>query len=511
MKHQLSELIDLSALQGLMESFHRATGIKHALIDNDGRVLTAAGWEPVCTEFHRANPQSCERCQESDRYILNHLHEGPYVGYDCPNGLVDYATPVIIDGEHVANVFTGQMFHTPPDLEFFRRQAAEFGFDEPAYLAAVQRVPIVPRERMPDTMAFLAGLARMLAEQGLTRLRQLETKTELRRLNAELAERVEERTEEISARNRHLSRTIARHEETEAALRQEKQFSDDIINSLPGIFYMLDQRGCFVRWNRKLCEVSGYGDDEVAGVPATLFFDGEAVPLIQARIVEVFQRGESSVETDLVTKDGRRIPHLFTGRRTLIGGEPYLVGQGIDIAARKVLESELERQAHEDALTGVASRRHFLHLAERELARSRRYACPLSLLMLDIDQFKAINDRYGHSIGDRVLQQLAAACRRTLRVADIVGRLGGDEFAVILPETDRDQAHDVAQRLCEEIAAMDVTPRNGKALRCTASIGVTSADRPEDGIDELLRQADEALYRAKTAGRDRVSAFTTAP
>lgn len=506
MEYQIGELIDLAALQGLMESLYRATGIKHALIDNDSKVLTAVGWEAVCTDFHRANARTCQRCLESDRYILSHLHDAPYVGYDCPNGLVDYATPVVIDGMHLANIFTGQMFHAPPDMVFFRRQAAEFGFEEAPYLDAVKRVPIVPRERMPDIMAFLVGLAQMLAQQGLTRRRQLAAENELRQLNDELAHRVQQRTEELSERNRELTWIITQHEQTEAALRQEKHFSDDIINSLPGMFYMIDQRGCFVRWNDKLCEISAYSPAEVAGMSALQLFDPATAPLIRERIGEVFALGESAVEAPLCTKDGRLIPYYFTGRRTLLGDKPYLVGLGTDITARKVLEAELERQAHEDSLTGTATRRYFLELAEKELARTRRYGCPLSFLMLDIDQFKAINDRFGHGAGDRVLRYLAGTYRQTLRTVDIVGRIGGDEFAIILPETGRDQAHEVAQRLRQAIAELEIPLDGGRVLRCTASIGASTLDGALDSIDELFRRADEALYRAKTAGRDRVSA-----
>jgi len=507
MTHQIAELIDLPALQALMESLYRATGIKHALIDNQSRLLTAVGWEPVCTDFHRAHPASCERCLASDRYILTHLHAGPYVGYDCANGLVDYATPVVIDGEHVANVFTGQMFHAPPDLEFFRRQAAEFGFDEASYLEAVQRVQIVPRERMPDIMAFLVGLAQVLAQQGLARRRQLEAERELRQLNADLAGWVRERTEELSEKNRLLSQKILEHEQDQAALRHEMQFSDDSINSLPGIFYMLDEHAGFARWNRKFCEVSGYSHDEIARMHALDLFGSDVRPLIQARIMAVFELGESSVEAPLLTRDGRLIPHYFSGRRTSIDGRLYLVGLGIDITARKALEEELERQAHEDSLTGLATRRHFLELAELELARTRRYGCSLSFLMLDIDQFKEINDRYGHGVGDRVLQRFAEACRRTLRAVDVTGRIGGDEFAIILPETDVNQALDAAQRLRQSIAELEIPVHDGMPLRCTASIGVATLDSAIDSIDALFRQADEALYRAKKTGRNRVSMF----
>lgn len=341
MQHDISQLIDLPALQALMETLHRATGISHALIDNQSRVLSAAGWEPVCTDFHRADPRSCERCLQSDRHILDHLGDGPYVGYDCPNGLVDYATPVVIDGVHVANMFTGQMFHAPPDLEFFRRQAAEFGFEEGPYLAAVQRVRIVPRERMPDVMGFLAGLARLLADQGLARLRQLEAERKLRQLNDDLYGCIAEQTQELQRRNQRLSREIAAHERMEAALLEEKQFSDDIINGLPGIFYMLDEQARFIRWNARLCEVTGYSAEELAQLPALAMFEAEAAAVIRERIGEVFRNGEATAEAELLTRDGRRLPYHFSGRTTRIGNRVYLVGLGIDISERTMAEQLL--------------------------------------------------------------------------------------------------------------------------------------------------------------------------
>ncbi len=505
MTHQLSELIDLAALQALMESLYRATGIKHALIDNDGTILTAAGWETVCTEFHRADPKTCRRCLESDRQILENLRDGPYVGYVCGNGLVDYATPVVIDGMHMANVFTGQMLHEPPDLDFFRRQAAEFGFPEGPYLEAVRRVPVVPRERMPDIMAFLVGLAQMLGQQGLARVRQLDAERALRGLNQDLAERVRQRTEELSERNRLLSHKILELEQTQDALREEMQFSDDTINSLPGIFYMLDETASFARWNRKFCEVTGYCTDEMMRLHALELFTDDTRSIVQERIMEVFAQGEASVEAPLLTRDGRLIPYYFTGRRTVIGGQAYLVGLGIDITERKALECELARQAHEDSLTGLANRRRFLELAETELRRTRRYGSLLSFLVLDVDRFKEINDRYGHAVGDRLLQALADIFRNTLRAVDIVGRLGGDEFAIILPETDGDEALEAADRLRLAVACLEMPVPDGIALRCTVSIGTTTLGPASDGIDALFREADEALYRAKRDGRNRVS------
>lgn len=489
-----------------MESLYRATGINHALIDNHSRVLTATGWEQVCTDFHRRNARTCERCEASDRYILDHLHDAPYVGYECPNGLIDYAVPVVIDGKHVANIFTGQMFHSPPKLDFFHRQADEFGFDKDPYLEAVQRVRVVPRERMPEILAFLVGLAETLGQQGLTRLRQLEAERELRQLNEDLSQRVLQATRELREKNHLLSLEIANHERAEAALREAKQFSDDIINSLPGIFYMLDTEGRFARWNSRFNEVSGYSPEEMPGIHALDLFDRDNAPVIQERMLEVFEQGESWVEAPLLTKDGRLIPHYFSGRRRSIGNRPYLVGLGIDISDRKALEIELERQAHEDSLTGMATRRHFFSLAEREVARSRRYGCSLSFLMLDIDKFKEINDHHGHCLGDEVLRQFTQVCRATLREVDIVGRLGGDEFAILLPKTDIHRALRVGERLRQSIAAMEIKCDGDTPLVCTVSIGAATLANLEGGIDLLFKKADEALYRAKSQGRNWVTA-----
>jgi len=197
MKCRIDELIDIPQLQKLMESLYQATGLANAFIDVGSKVLTAAGWQRICTDFHRVHPTTCTRCLESDQYILSHLKDGPYVGYYCQNGLVDYCTPVVIEGEHLANLFTGQMFHEPPDVEFFRKQAAEFGFDEASYLAALGEVPIIPKERMPGIMAFLQNLAHMLAASGMERQRVLESEKRLQDMNEELERRVAERTREL--------------------------------------------------------------------------------------------------------------------------------------------------------------------------------------------------------------------------------------------------------------------------------------------------------------------------
>ena len=165
------------------------------------------------------------------------------------------------------------------------------------------------------------------------------------------------------------------------------------------------------------------------------------------------------------------------------------------------------RQAHIDYLTGLNNRGHFMELAEHELSRSIRYEIPLSILMIDIDFFKRVNDSHGHKAGDLVLKKLAEICRLTLREIDILGRIGGEEFAIFLPETNKEKALEVAERLRTNIADTKVLPSGGRMpLSFTISVGLTVLNSKEDTLDALLSRADNLLYEAKNSGRNRVCA-----
>ncbi|MFZ5788402.1 MAG: sensor domain-containing diguanylate cyclase [Acidobacteriota bacterium] len=174
-----------------------------------------------------------------------------------------------------------------------------------------------------------------------------------------------------------------------------------------------------------------------------------------------------------------------------------------DITDRKRLEDEFKRLAATDYLTGARNRRAFFEQAETEWRRARRHRRSLSVLMLDVDRFKRINDAHGHSVGDDVLRLLVAACRRILRAEDILGRYGGEEFVALLPEVDIDGAVSVAERLRAQASGTAV-PAGRQTVRFSVSIGVTEAQLTRETLDDALRRADDALYDAKNSGRDRV-------
>ena len=191
-------------------------------------------------------------------------------------------------------------------------------------------------------------------------------------------------------------------------------------------------------------------------------------------------------------------------QRDELGRATRMCGTHTDVTERKLMEQELVRQAHIDYLTGMYNRRHFMERAEQELHRAARYDNQLSMLMLDLDHFKKINDEYGHKVGDTVLVAVARLCQETLRYEDILGRLGGEEFAVLLPQTGLYAALDVAERMRKVIAEALPSPESGMPVPVSVSIGVSTMRSSDDTIDALLNRADRVLYQAKNSGRNQV-------
>jgi diguanylate cyclase (GGDEF)-like protein len=148
-----------------------------------------------------------------------------------------------------------------------------------------------------------------------------------------------------------------------------------------------------------------------------------------------------------------------------------------------------------------------MELANQEIHRAIRFSNPMSILMVDLDNFKIINDTYGHKSGDNVLKGFSAVCRLAFREIDVVGRIGGEEFAILLPETSRVQAIEVAERLRTRIANTSIPTDLDLTIEFTVSIGVASLSSEDDTLDVLLSHADNALYKAKSAGRNQVRVF----
>lgn len=190
----------------------------------------------------------------------------------------------------------------------------------------------------------------------------------------------------------------------------------------------------------------------------------------------------------------------FISPPNLFAGQSLIVGIAEDITEKKALQSELHRLATSDVLTGASNRRHFFESAEQLFAEARASDLPLSFLLLDIDDFKKINDGYGHQMGDRVLQRVAHCGAYVLRRDDLFGRIGGEEFAALFPNCDAEQARQAAKRLQREVQRLQFTT-DGQRFGVTISQGITMLGAG-DVLDDLYARADAAMYQAKRQGKD---------
>jgi len=180
MDYKLVDLIDIALLQNLQEKMNLVYSFPSAIIDNEGKILTAVGWQDVCTRFHRLHPECEKECIKSDQYIMDHLQQAnPAVSYQCTHGLVDNATPIIIEGKHYGNFFTGQFFLAQPDMEFFRLQAEKYGFDEKEYIDAVRKVPVITEEKLGSYLDFIKGFFEIIIALALKTLKEKEAKNAL--------------------------------------------------------------------------------------------------------------------------------------------------------------------------------------------------------------------------------------------------------------------------------------------------------------------------------------------
>ncbi|QJB56936.1 sensor domain-containing diguanylate cyclase [Pseudodesulfovibrio sp. zrk46] len=186
-----------------------------------------------------------------------------------------------------------------------------------------------------------------------------------------------------------------------------------------------------------------------------------------------------------------------------------VVGVLADVTERKQMLEEMCRLARTDSLTSLWNRGYFMELANREVARCLRSGAPLSLLIVDVDYFKAVNDTYGHDVGDQALISLAKTLRTSVREVDVVGRHGGEEFVVLLPDANQEEAAVVSERIAEAVRR-NIVECNDLKVPLTVSIGMASLQRGDD-LDSILKFADIALYAAKKKGRDRVEVYQRKP
>ncbi len=325
-------------------------------------------------------------------------------------------------------------------------------------------------------LLLAAGCALLALKIILDQRRARRLANDLHQLNLSLERRIQERTQ---------------------ALRDREALLQSILDSSPSDVTLIgaDQRQVFYVSDSLLIQ-SGAEHASRFNL-AALFVD----PAEHARFVARLERGELIYQMEARLCPGAPYWALLNARQLRVGEQPAWLVWCFDITQRRRQQERLTRRADTDDLTGLSNRRALLRTTVKQLRRRRNM--PLSVLLIDIDYFKRVNDLHGHDVGDEALRAVANQLRSAVRDPSLVGRVGGEEFAVVLPETPLAEAVAVAERLCRRVATTPLVLASGPQLALTLSVG--AAERyPREPLKQLMRRADRHLYRAKHSGRDRV-------
>ncbi len=324
---QVSDLLDLEDFQALLANFCDAVGVASAISDLNGKLLAFANFRRACTQFHRAGEISSQRCAESDSIVGSRLEEGQdFTIYRCKNGLTDAASPLIIDGKHLANILIGQFHLEEPDLDFFRRQARDLGYEEEDYLAAIKEVPMMSEEKLPSILGFLSGFAKIMGSLSLDRIRATQAAEVLKRRAEELrlsqaaalslAEDAEMARSEIAQYRDHLEQLVKdRTEELRVSEERTRLLLESVAEGIIGV--SVDGKMTFV--NPAACRMLGYSSDEFEGKELHSLIhhaheDGSPYPREDCPMHKSISDGTTShVDSEVLwRKDGTSFPVAYS-------------------------------------------------------------------------------------------------------------------------------------------------------------------------------------------------------
>ncbi|MGE0076400.1 MAG: PocR ligand-binding domain-containing protein [Bacteroidales bacterium] len=314
MKTRLVDYIDFEKVNTLLEGFNQSTGFVTAIIDSEGNILSKSGWRQICTEFHRVNPDTNKRCIKSDTVLAGEMERGEkYHCYRCLNGLIDVAVPIVIKGEHIANLFSGQFFFEKPDYSYFRKQAKQFGFNEDEYIVALEKVPIMSEEKVKVIIDFLLNMTMLISEMTFQRMELIE-----------------------------LNESLHESEETYRMLYEsvnDALFTSEI--SEDGTL------GKFIHVNEVACQRLGYTQEELLSMTLADIISEREKHILSFKIQQFLDQQHIISETEHVTKDGEIIPIELSINISRFKGRILMHSIARDISERKLSELIIKEKTEE--------------------------------------------------------------------------------------------------------------------------------------------------------------------
>lgn len=285
-------------------------------------------------------------------------------------------------------------------------------------------------------------------------------------------------------------------------------FIQAVLDCIPMPVFYKSIDGVYLGCNQAFSDIIGLSKEQMFGKTVHELFDKKQADVYFEQDNQLFGNpGKQVYESEVVNKDGvlryvRFHKSTFNNSKGEVAG---LIGVFEDLTEQKKLEKNLVKMASQDPLTGVNNRRTIESILTQEIKQAEQHDYPLALLMIDLDDFKVLNDTYGHIVGDQVLKNLVDLISMQLKESNYLGRFGGDEFIIILPNTRLDEAHLTAQKLLLAISEHGFNAQ-GTIIHLNVSIGV-AAREDSDHVEQFISKADQAMYKAKQQGRHQVICY----
>lgn len=470
-------VFDITEIQSLLDSFYDVTNIPLSIIDKDGIILVKSGWREVCTVYHRTNPSTLKRCQESNDKVSERIKKGEtYIIYQCKNGLVEIWIPIIINDHHFATVVAGQFLFNKPDMDYFKGQAEMFGFDIKDYLSKIQKVPVIHQDKVKSIMSFLLQITGIIAQLVYKNI-------QLREIQRQLS---------ISEERYRLAVEGANDGLWDWDLITDTGYISDKWKELLG-FKNNEIHHHFKTWANII-----HPKDRILAIERLhQHFEG-LTPYYQSEYRVKIKSGEYV----WISSRGRAL-------RNESGRPIRMVGSYTDISEQKKVQQQVHRMAYYDSLTGLPNRILFFNTLKQELEKSKQNGQKGALFFVDLDNFKTINDTIGHAFGDELLKTVAKMIQASIGQSAMAARIGGDEFIILSPNVaNMVEVVDIARKL---LSILNGTWRVKEyEFYLTASIGITVYPTDGNSADQLLKNADMAMYAAKEKGKNSYQFFDKA-
>ncbi len=300
-----------------------------------------------------------------------------------------------------------------------------------------------------------------------------------------------------------IATDITERKAIEAKLAEQHQLLEIILAHVDAYIYMKDTQHRYLYVNQKTSELFGMPPEQMVNMRDDDLLSAESAAQLQQMDEMVFTTGETQAGEECLFDEQGKMHYYWSVKVpfVLANGTPTLIGFSSDITELHHLKEQLHAQSVRDSLTELYNRRFFFELCEKQLNFNNRHHSHSVLILMDVDQFKVINDRFGHPLGDKALIHLGKVMQPVLRSEDVLARIGGDEFAILLPDTHLTAAASLAERLRRTVMSKPLALPDGSDLVITISAGLVQNEHGEQ-MESFYARADQMLYRAKQIGRN---------